>query len=92
MSMNMMMTPKELGMEIAANLKKLRKQRKLSQKALAEKAGLSYGSMKRFEQTGEISLESLLKIAIVLGETAPLESLFKSTEIKSIQEIIDGNV
>ena len=88
----MMMTPKELGMEIAANLKKLRKQRKLSQKALAEKAGLSYGSMKRFEQTGEISLESLLKIAIVLGETAPLESLFKSTEIKSIQEIIDGNV
>ena len=92
MSMNMMMTPKELGMEIAANLKKLRKQRKLSQKALAEKAGLSYGSMKRFEQTGEISLESLLKIAIVLGETAPLESLFKPTEIKSIQEIIDGNV
>ncbi len=88
----MMMTPKELGMEIAANLKKLRKQRKLSQKALAEKAGLSYGSMKRFEQTGEISLESLLKIAIVLGETAPLESLFKPTEIKSIQEIIDGNV
>lgn len=88
----MMMTPKELGMEIAANLKKLRKQRKLSQKALAEKAGLSYGSMKRFEQTGEISLESLLKIAIVLGETAPLESLFKPTEIKSIQEIIDGNI
>ncbi len=88
----MMMTPKELGMELAANLKKLRKQRKLSQKALAEKAGLSYGSMKRFEQTGEISLESLLKIAIVLGETAPFESLFKPTEIKSIQEIIDGNV
>ena len=88
----MMMTPKELGMKIAANLKKLRKQRKLSQKALAEKAGLSYGSMKRFEQTGEISLESLLKIAIVLGETAPFESLFKPTEIKSIQEIIDGNV
>lgn len=92
MSMNMMVTPKELGMEIAANLKKLRKQRKLSQTALAEKAGISYGSMKRFEQTGEIALESLLKIAIVLGETEPFESLFKPTEIKSIQEIIDGNL
>ena len=90
--MNMMETPKELGMEIAANLKKLRKQRKLSQKALAEKAGVSYGSMKRFEQTGEISLESLLKIAVVLGETAPFETIFKPTEIKSIQEIIDGNL
>lgn len=92
MSMNMMVTPKELGMEIAANLKKLRKQRKLSQTALAEKAGVSYGSMKRFEQTGEIALESLLKIAIVLGETEPFEALFKLTEIKSIQEIIDGNL
>ncbi|MBQ6331198.1 MAG: helix-turn-helix transcriptional regulator [Clostridia bacterium] len=90
--MNMMKTPKELGMEIAVNLKKLRKQRKLSQKALAEKAGISYGSMKRFEQTGEISLESLLKIAVVLGETAPFEAIFKPTEIKSIQEIIDGNL
>ncbi len=88
----MMVTPKELGMEIAANLKKLRKQRKLSQTALAEKAGVSYGSMKRFEQTGEIALESLLKIAIVLGETEPFEALFKLTEIKSIQEIIDGNL
>lgn len=92
MSMNMMVTPKELGMEIAANLKKLRKQRKLSQTALAEKAGVSYGSMKRFEQTGEIALESLLKIAIVLGETEPFEALFKPIEIKSIQEIIDGNL
>ena len=92
MSMNMMKTPKELGMVIAANLKKLRKQRKLSQKALAEKAGVSYGSMKRFEQTGEIALESLLKIAIVLGEIEPFEVLFKPTEIKSIQEIIDGNL
>ena len=87
-----MVTPKELGMEIAANLKKLRKQRKLSHTALAEKAGVSYGSMKRFEQTGEIALESLLKIAIVLGETEPFEALFKLTEIKSIQEIIDGNL
>ena len=92
MSMNRMVTPKELGMEIAANLKKLRKQRKLSQIALAEKAGVSYGSMKRFEQTGEIALESLLKIAIVLGETEPFEALFKPTEIKSIQEIIDGKL
>ena len=87
-----MVTPKELGMEIAANLKKLRKQRKLSQTALAEKAGVSYVSMKRFEQTGEIALESLLKIAIVLGEAVSFEALFKPTEIKSIQEIIDGNL
>ena len=88
----MIKTPIEYGMEIAGNLKKLRKRRKLSQQALAEKSGVSYGSLKRFEQTGEISLESLLKIALVLDAATPFDTLFKPTEIKSIQEIIDGEV
>ena len=85
-------TPIEYGLEIAGNLKKLRKRRKLSQQALAERSGVSYGSLKRFEQTGEISLESLLKIALVLDAAAPFEALFKPAEIKSIREIIDGEV
>jgi hypothetical protein len=42
---------------------------------------VSYGSLKRFEQTGKISLESLLKIAVVLGASEPISDLFKSTEI-----------
>lgn len=48
------------------------------------------GSLKRFEQTGKISLESLLKIAVVLGASEPFSDLFKTTEITSIQQIIDG--
>ena len=46
--------------------------------------------MKRFEQTGEISLESLLKIAVVMNASEPFSDLFKTTEITSIQQIIDG--
>ena len=81
-------TPREIGLEIAHNLKKTRKRRKLSQTELAAKSGVSYGSLKRFEQTGEISLQSLLKIAVVLNEDAPFSDLLKTTEITSIQQII----
>lgn len=83
-------TPKEIGLEIAHNLKKMRKRRKMSQTELAERSNVSYGSLKRFEQTGKISLESLLKIAVVLGASEPFSDLFMTTEITSIQQIIDG--
>lgn len=87
-----MKTPRELGQTIAANVRKRRKAQKLSMQALSEKSGVSYGSLKRFENTGEISLVSLLKLAIVLDCTGGLEDLFTQTEIHSIQEIIDGKV
>ena len=87
-----MKTPRELGQTIAANVRKRRKAQKLSMQALSEKSGVSYGSLKRFENTGEISLVSLLKLAIVLDCTDGFEDLFTQTEIRSIQEIIDGKV
>lgn len=61
-----MKTPKELSLLIAANVRKRRKGQKLSMQDLSDKSGVSYGSIKRFESIGEISLTSLLKIAVVL--------------------------
>lgn len=87
-----MKTPKELSLIIAANVRKRRKGRKLSMQDLAEKSGVSYGSVKRFENCGEISLTSLLKIATVLDCADVFEELFAEQEIRSIQEIIDGKV
>ena len=87
-----MKTPKELSRIIAANVRKRRKERKLSMQDLAVKSGVSYGSVKRFESSGEISLLSLLKIATVLDCADGFEALFAEQEIRSIQEIIDGKV
>ena len=83
-------TPSELGRIIAKNVRACRKGRKLSMEQLAEKSGVSYGSIKRFESSGEISLKSLLKIAIVLDYADEFEQLFEHAEPQSIQEIIDG--
>ena len=55
-----MKTPKELSLLIAANVRKRRKGQKLSMQDLSDKSGVSYGSIKRFESIGEISLKSLL--------------------------------
>lgn len=92
MEYSIIKTPNEYAMAIAQNLRKLRKRKKLSMEALAKKSGVSYGSLKRFERTGQISLVSLLKIAVVLDRAEPFEELFRVMEITSIQEIIDGTV
>jgi len=83
-------TWKEINNEVASNVQKLRKRKKISQKELAERSGVSLGSIKRFEQTGEISLQSLTKIAIVLRAEDELESLFTSANFESIEEILNG--
>lgn len=81
--------PKEIAKEIAAQEKERRKRRKMTQVELSAKAGISLASLKRFEQTGEISFVSLIKIADILGEREAFENLFVKKEYQSIREVID---
>lgn len=66
--------------EVALKHRSLRKSKKLSQSELAERSGVSLGSIKRFEQTGQISLESLLKLAHLLGRINDFDFLFVKNE------------
>ena len=59
-------TPEELDQKLAQRVRKIRKRRSITQEKLASISGVSYGSIKRFETTGQISLLSLTKIAIAL--------------------------
>ncbi len=72
--------PLDILKETAQKHRVLRKQLKLSQAHLAEKSGVSLGSLKRFEQTGNISFESLLKLAHVLGRLHDFETIFSPME------------
>ncbi len=51
-------------------------------------SGVSLGSVKRFERTGNISLLSLTKIANALGLTDEIKSLFTAVPYRSIEEVI----
>jgi transcriptional regulator with XRE-family HTH domain len=59
--------PPEVLFSTAVKLRAIRKKMCLSQVALAERTGVSLGSLKRFEQSGMISLISFLKLLHVLG-------------------------
>ncbi|MDD3306944.1 MAG: helix-turn-helix transcriptional regulator [Acetobacterium sp.] len=82
-------TPHEIDTMIAQRIRSIRKRQKLSQEKLSEKSGVSLGSVKRFERSGEISLISLTKIAIALNCEDELINLFAEQPFLSIQEVID---
>ena len=67
----------------------MRQRKKITQKQLAARSGVSLGSLKRFEQSGEISLQSLTKIAIALDVENELEDLFNNVPFASIEEVIN---
>lgn len=79
----------EINNNIAQKIVLLRKRKKITQKQLAARSGVSLGSLKRFEQSGEISLQSLTKIAIALDVENELEDLFNNVPFASIEEVIN---
>ena len=72
--------PYDFLREIALRHKTLRKQAGFSQSELAKRSGVSLGSLKRFESTGQISLESLLKLTDVLNRLNDFEAILQPLE------------
>jgi transcriptional regulator with XRE-family HTH domain len=84
--------PSDVLIELAQKAKKLRKSKKMSQADLSKRANLSLGSLKRFEQTGQISLESLLKISFILGRLEEFDLLFKRNEMEEIEKLFKEDI
>ena len=82
-------TAEEMIQKLAVRVKNIRKRRKISQEELSERSGVSYGSIKRFESTGQISLISLTKIAIALGCADEIANMFTDIPYNSIEEVIN---
>ena len=82
-------TAEELDQKLAQRIRNIRRRRSISQEKLAEMSGVSYGSIKRFETSGQISLISLTKIAIALDLADELRNLFTQAPSKDIQEVIN---
>lgn len=79
--------PTDIVKEIAIKVRALRKEKKYTQQELAERANVSLASYKRFERTGQISFESLVQIAFVLGKMQDFESIFKLNEMGKIEKL-----
>lgn len=80
--------PGEVAASIAKRMVARRKERGLSQTDLAKVSGVSLGSLRRFEQTHEISLASLLAIAFALGCEADFDALFATPHYGSLEDVM----
>jgi transcriptional regulator with XRE-family HTH domain len=88
---SILMMPSEMAEYIAKAAKEKRLSLNLSQKTLSERSGVSFGVVKKFERTGKISLESLLKLALALNALKDFFKLFSQTppeELRSLDEIL----
>ena len=84
-------TPQEVLHELRERFKSRRLLLNYTQEGLAKRAGMSWSSLKRFERTGQISFESLLKIALVLGCLDDFNVIGKTTffvEGRSLDDIL----
>lgn len=82
-------TAEELDQKLAQRVQNIRKRRSISQEKLASMSGVSYGSIKRFETSGQISLISLTKIAMALDIADDIRNLFAMVPYRDIQEVIN---
>lgn len=81
-------TPIEVSKVIAQKHKLLRKKLHLTQEEMAERSGVSLGSLKRFENTGKISLEALLKLAHLMDRLKDFDAIFQTNDdLKKIEKL-----
>lgn len=80
-------TPEQTSRELADKLKQLRLHRDWKQSTLAERSGVSLGSLRRFERTGKVSLQNLLKLAFTLNRLDDFDDVLRPPPARSIAEL-----
>ena len=72
---------------LAGRIKQLRLARDWKRETLAERAGISAGTVKRFETTGQIALDNLLRLALALDCLEQFEAVFAPPVARSLAEL-----
>ena len=80
-------TPPEVEKQLATRIKSLRLQAGYKRTTLAQRAGITVASLKRFETTGQISLKSLLCLAHALDRLPEFSRLFEVSKATSLAEL-----
>lgn len=77
-------------LKIAENIRARRLSMELTQEGLAERSGVPLPTLRKFEQKGAISLESFLKLLMVVGEVEELLNILKPSKpiFNSIDDVL----
>ncbi len=91
--MVLVITPAKAQKKLVEHTRARRLQMELTQEGLANRSGVPLPTLRKFEQKGSISLESFLKIQMVLGG---LDDILKATQTKdtrfsSIDDVLEAD-
>jgi len=76
-----------MRVELGRRVRRLRLARNWRLATLSERAGLSLPTLQRFETTGRITLDNLLKLADALGRLGEVEALFRPPAARSLAQL-----
>lgn len=80
-------TPETAQQEIRRAAQSLRLAQNMTQVDLAERSGVPLSTLKRFEQSGEVSLASLLAIAGAMDALDAFGDLFPKPQANTLDEL-----
>ena len=75
---------------IADRVKSRRLELNLTQSGLAARAGVNIESYRKFERKGEISLQSLIKLAFALDMTNEFNNLFIQKQYQTLDDLLES--
>ena len=81
------LVPETCAASLGAKAKALRLAAGWKRATLAERAGVTEASLKRFERTGLASLELVLRVAFALGRLGEFGGLLEPPPARSIDEL-----
>ena len=77
----------DISKQIAADFRHRRVEKGLTREQVAEQAGVAVSNVVRFEQKGLISLKNLIGLAMALGYTSEIKSLFSNPKYSTMEEL-----
>jgi transcriptional regulator with XRE-family HTH domain len=85
-----LITPSKAQEALAENVRARRIAMGLTQAGLSKRSGVALATLRKFEQTGMVSLDSLLKLMFVVGglENMVKASAPEQTAFSSIDEVL----
>jgi len=81
-------TPYEAQIELALKAKERRRWLKYSRKKAAEISGVPEATIRKFENTGEISFRQFLMLLKAYGDLSVLDKAFENPPAKTMKELI----
>lgn len=82
-----LLTSTEISQGLASRIRSARKRERLTQQELSSRSGVTLASYRRFEQTGEVSLMSFIKISQALDLDDEVDGLFHKSNYRSLDEV-----